>query len=172
MGEIMKEDDVFIGGLLDELNIRFGPSQGRPDTDWFGGIDEMVQLQKEFELFRANRTFRDSVAVLNIGGVWNARVRNRWLRLLQWLTRVGSNIAGKTGDQAIAEALIANLAATPPMPVYFTAHYSADSDEDQVRITRGATPLIYMAQRFLTVSIPMRPRTSRKRPPSAPRKGG
>jgi hypothetical protein len=69
MGEIMKEDDVYIGGLLDELNIRFGPTQGGARTEWFGGIDEMARLQREFELFKQGRSFRDSVAVLNIGGV-------------------------------------------------------------------------------------------------------
>jgi hypothetical protein len=170
MGEIMKEDDVYIGGLLDDLNIRFGPSQGGPRTEWFGGINEMARLQKEFELFKQGRSFRDSIAVLNIGGVRNARVRNRWLSLLNWLQRVGSNVADKSGDEAIVEALIGNLAGASPEPAYFTAHFSPNAAADKVTITRNDKPLLYMAQSFLTISIPMRPRTAAGPPASGRRR--
>lgn len=161
MGEIMKEDDVYIGGLLDQLNVRFGPSQGGPRTEWFGGIDEMARLQKEFGLFKPGRSFRDSVSVLNIGGVWNARVRHRWLNLLDWLRRVDSNVPGKNGDESIVDAIILDLGTSPPSPIYFTTHNSPDPRADRVMITPDARPLFYIDQPFLTVSIPMRPRATR-----------
>ena len=50
MGRIMKEDDIFISGLFDLMNIRFGPSQGEDEA--YGGIPEMKELQKEFQIFR------------------------------------------------------------------------------------------------------------------------
>jgi hypothetical protein len=164
MGEIMAEDDIYIGGLLDQLNVRFGPSQGERDTEWFGGINEMAGLQSEFDLFKQGRSFRDSAAVLNIGGEWNARVRNRWLKLLNWLSLVGSNVPGRTGDEAIVDTIIENLGRSPPSPIYFAAHYSPDSASDQVTITHGATPLFYIATVFITISIPMRPKGT---PPAA-----
>ena len=78
MGWYMKEDDIYIGSLLDEMNIRFAPSQGKEDL--FGGIDEMVSLQKEFKIFKKGRSFKTSLSVLNIGARGN-QVKNRWQSL-------------------------------------------------------------------------------------------
>ncbi|MBK6294390.1 MAG: hypothetical protein IPF55_08785 [Rhodoferax sp.] len=69
MGWYMKEDDIYIGSLLDEMNVRFAPSQGKEDL--FGGIDEMVALQKEFKIFKKGRSFKTSLSVLNIGARGN-----------------------------------------------------------------------------------------------------
>ena len=58
MGLFMKEHDIYIGTMLDELNLRFAPSQGKDSH--FGGILEMVDLHKEFKLFKKGRTFKMS----------------------------------------------------------------------------------------------------------------
>ena len=53
MGWFMKEHDIYIGSMLDELNLRFAPSQGLATHQ--GGIDEMVALQKEFKILKKER---------------------------------------------------------------------------------------------------------------------
>jgi len=100
MGAYMLEDDIYIGTFLDLFNLRFAPTPFAP-AELFGGIEEVIKLQKEFEIFRPGRQFSTSAALLGIGGLYNARAKNRWIRLLE-------NLPDK-GDQAIADAILANL---------------------------------------------------------------
>jgi hypothetical protein len=153
MGVFMKEDDTYIASMLDLLNLRFGPTQGI--GEYFGGIEEMVELQKEFKVFKPGRSFRDSAAVLNLGGFWNARAKNRWLLLLERLAEVGSNINGKNGSDAIVSALIDNLAAEKRLPVHFKAHEAGPKAEASVLIGLEKRPIFYDYQDYLTVSLPM-----------------
>ena len=46
MGYFMKEHDIYVGSLQEKLNLRFAPSLGTKELH--GGLDEMVELQKEF----------------------------------------------------------------------------------------------------------------------------
>ena len=48
MGFFMREHDIFIGSLLEQLNLRFAPEPVTPDSNdnLAGGIREMVELQK------------------------------------------------------------------------------------------------------------------------------
>jgi hypothetical protein len=98
MGLFMKEHDIYIGTMLDELNLRFAPSQGKDSH--FGGILEMADLQKEFKLFKKGRSFKMSCAALNLGAR-NNEVKNLWQNLLGNLYRHGSNKKGLDGDAAI-----------------------------------------------------------------------
>ena len=157
MGLLMKEDDIFISNLLDGLNLRFA-STNDPDPEYYGGITEMVALQKEFDIFKAGRSFRDSVAVLNVCGQYNPRARNRWYSLLADLRTYPSNVAGRNGDEAIVHALIAHLALAKPLPVHFTAHDSREPDARRVMVGHLPYPVFYMAQEYLTISLPMKPR--------------
>lgn len=150
MGWFMKEHDIYIGSMLDELNLRFAPSQGLATL--YGGIDEMVALQTEFKILKKGRSFRTSVAALNLGAR-NNDVKNRWLDLLGALSKHESNIAKQDGDSAIVNALVKNLAAKAPLPVYFTSHPMQENA--QVKITDKCRPLHYMEQDYLTVSLPM-----------------
>jgi hypothetical protein len=161
MGRRMMEDDIYIGSLFDLLNLRFAPSQG-PGPDNFGGIDEMAALQKEFQIFKRSRSFRDSAAIMNLGGFWNARAKNRWHRLLDDLKEYDSNQRGKNGNDAIVSALIKNLESADPLPVYFKAHDSRIAGERQVFVSRERRPLFYIEQDFLTISLPMMPRPKAK----------
>ena len=157
MGVYMKEDDLYISSMLDLLNLRFGPTQGLAED--LGGIDEMVMLQKEFKVFKRGRSFRDSAAVLGLGGFWNMRAKNRWFLLLERLGDVASNIKGRNGNDAIVEALVANLAAKKPLPVHFKAHDAGVTKADaQVLIGLEPRPLFYDARDYLTVSLPMKAR--------------
>ena len=150
MGWFMKEDDIFIGSMLDELNLRFAPSQGL--ATHYGGIDEMVALQKEFKILKKGRAFKTSVAALNVCAR-NNQLKNRWLELLGAVAKHPSNVAKLDGDAAIVSALVKNLAAKAPLPVYFTSHPLQENP--QVIITDKCRPLHYMEQDYLTVSLPM-----------------
>lgn len=153
MGNLMKDDDTYIPSMLDLLNLRFAPGTERGITS---SLREMVCLQKEFQIFQVNRSFRDSAAILNLGGLWNPRVRTRWYALLDWIGKKGSNIPGKNGNQAIVEVLIANLGSRAPKPVYFMAH--PEKDDKRVLITSSSQPIFYITDDYITISFPMRPK--------------
>ncbi len=167
MGRMMKEDDIFIDSLFDLLNLRFGPTEFGADN--FGGIVEMAALQKEFQIFKRGRSFRDSAAIMNLGGFWNARAKNRWYSLLADLKNYDSNIPKQNGNDAIVNALIKNLASEPPLPVYFKAHDSRGEGERRVIVGAEPHPLFYIDREYLTVSLPMKPRpvSLRRRKPKA-----
>jgi hypothetical protein len=152
MGWFMQEHDIYIGSILEELNLRFAPSQGKAGHE--GGIEEMVDLQKEFKIFKKGRPFRTSVALFNLGG--NNDVKNRWLALLGALKKHPSNVKGKNGDEAIVETLVKNLASKKPLPVYFTSHSMVGGgDAAQVKISHGERAVHYLEQDYLTISLPM-----------------
>ena len=169
MGSGMMWYDNFIPGLFDLLNLRFAPPpQPTPPEEWVGGIEEMAALQREFQVFREGRSFRDSAALLNVGGFWNWGARKKWYDLLSFYGQCESDVAGQNGDERIVGALIANLALERPWPVYFTAHEWAEPPQvrligdpgNQRTLTR---PLFYMRQLYLVVSVPMRPQQPQRR---------
>ena len=150
MGFFMREDDTYISSLIDLFNLRFAPVPFSRDLDresLYGGIEEMAQLQEHFRIFRNDRPFSESAAVLGLGGLYSARAKNRWFTLLRHLP--------DNGDQQIADALVANLNKKPPLPCYMRAH-DAKSDS-RVIITEGR-PLFYLEQDYLIFSLPMAPR--------------
>lgn len=154
MGTFMKEHDIYVGSLQEKLNLRFAPTLGAKDQ--FGGLEEMVALQKEFEIFKEGRRFETSISVLNLTGLSNHDVKNRFHRYLASLRRAKSNIPGQNGDVAIVKALVRNLAAKKPLPVYFELHDLNDGkDANKVIITDKARPLFYMKQDYLVVSLPL-----------------
>lgn len=153
MGYFMKEHDIYIGSMLDELNLRFAPPQGK-DTH-HGGIEEMVALQKEFKIFKKGRSFKTSVAALNLGAR-NNEVKNRWYDLLGALAKHDSNRPKQNGDVAIVNAIIKNLASKAPLPVYFVSHDMRGGKENaQVKIMDKSRPVHYLEQDYLTISLPM-----------------
>ncbi|MDO8375098.1 MAG: hypothetical protein Q7T39_24470 [Polaromonas sp.] len=155
MGFFMKEHDIHVGSLLDQLNVRFGPTPDKKTH--FGGIDEMVALQKEFKIFKKGRSFKNSVAVLNIGAS-NAEARNRLYDYFTNLSKHDSNVAGQNGDVAIVNAMVRNLASKSPAPVYFTFHdMRAEKGNTRVLITEKDRPVPYFDRDYLTISLPTLP---------------
>ncbi len=153
MGWFMQEHDIYIGSMLDELNRRFAPSQGK--ASHFGGIEEMVELQKEFRIFKKGRSFKTSIGAFNLGAR-NNEVKKRWLNLVAALARHPSNVRGRNGDEAIVAALIKNLAAKQPLPVFFTSHDMSGPEENkQVMVLDKHRPVHYLEQDYLTISLPM-----------------
>lgn len=162
MGYFMKENDIYIGTMLDELNLRFAPSQGK-DTH-FGGVQEMVALQTEFKIFKKGRSFKTSCAALNLGAR-NNEVKNLWLSLLGNLNRHESNSKNLDGDAAIVSAVIKNLASKNPLPIYFTSHdMRGPKENSQVKITDPSRPVHYLEQDYMTISLPMQPISAAKNP--------
>jgi len=154
MGMYSKGHDIYVGSLQQQLNLRFAPPMGTKET--FGGLDEMVALQKEFEIFKEGRRFRTSVAVLNLVGAANHETKNRFFKYLDSLRGMKSNIAGQSGDVAIVKALVRNLSAKKPLPVYFTPHdMNASKEANRVIVTDKARPLFYMDQDYLVISLPL-----------------
>lgn len=165
MGFFMKHNDILIGSMLDQLNVRFAPPQGKEKS--FGGIEEMAALQKEFKIFKKGRPFSLSVSVLNLAA-YNNDAKNHWHDLLKNLGKHKSNRASLNGDQAIVAALIKNLASKKPLPVYFVSHDMRESKENErVLITDKARPLFYIPSDYLVISIPMKPFEAGAKPPRA-----
>ena len=156
MGYFMQEHDVYVGTLLDDLNLRFAPPHGAKEH--FGGIEEMAELQKEFQIFKAGRAFATSAAALHLGGGANHEAKNRFYTYLRHLRRVPSNVKGKTGDAAIVAALLKNLESKKPLPVYFGHHdMRGDGAAKGVIIKDKARPLFYMDRDYLWISFPGQP---------------
>ena len=161
MGMLYMEDDIYIGSQLDLLNIRFAPPQGVPNQNetspMFGGIEEMVALQKEFQIFKVGRSFRTSVSVLNVGGFWNLPLKNKLYRYLDTLSSRKASVSGKVsrknGNDSLVDAMIKNLESKKgALPVYFLANKS------KIVTIETSRPLSYLNQDYLTVSFPMWPR--------------
>jgi len=150
MGFFLKEDDIYITSLIDLFNVRFAPVPESTELNYeslYGGINEMAALQAQFSIFRTDRPFSDSAAVLGLGGLYNHRAKNRWFKLLKNLPN--------NGDQQIANALVDNFGKAPPLPCFMRAHDV--KTEPNVTITTDQ-PLFYLQQKYLVISLPMAPR--------------
>jgi hypothetical protein len=168
MGYFMKHNDILIGSMLDQLNLRFAPPQGREKS--YGGIEEMAALQKEFQIFKKGRPFATSVAVLNLAA-YNNDARNHWHDLLSSLGQHKSNRGKLNGDKAIVDALAQDLAAKKPAPVYFTSHDMREGGEkNKVLITEKGRPVFYIERDYLVISLPMKPWADDAKPKPPPPK--
>ena len=153
MGDFLKEHDIYVESFATQLNLRFAPPQGL--RTHHGGIEELAELQKEFKIFKKGRSFRTSVAVLNIGGGSGNDVKNRLYEYFDNLKRHESNVAGKNGDEAIVDALVKNFAARKPLPVFFKYHdMRGDQGDKKMLITPRARPISYIDQEYLVLSFP------------------
>lgn len=159
MGALVGDDDIYIGSFFDIFNLRFGAEQ-QDKGFTSGGISEIAHLQSEFQIFRAGVPFFESAKLLGLGGLQNNRAKNRWFQLLRWLQKVPSDVAGETGDQRIVNALIKNFApGGAKLPCFMKAHDSRDAKGYglKVMVIVGDTPIFYINQPYLTISLPMAP---------------
>lgn len=162
MGYFMKDHDIYAGTMLDELNLRFAPSQGKESH--YGSVEEMVALQKEFKLFKKGRALKISCAALNLAAR-NNELKNLWLKYLGNLHKHESSLKGLDGDQAIVAAIVKNLAAAKALSIFFTSHdMRGDKANSQVKITGISQPIHYLEQDYLTISLPMQPISAAKKP--------
>jgi len=157
MGSLVGDDDLYIGSFFELFNLRFGIEQKEAEFA-FGGITEMAALQAEFEIFKAGRPFVESARLLGLGGLQNNRAKNRWFKLLTWLQTIPSDTA-ETGDKRIVNALIANFGpGGATLPCFMKAHDSRTGYGLKVVVLNGDTPIFYITQPYLTISLPMAPK--------------
>ena len=167
MGALVGEDDVYIGSLFELFNLRFGVEQEEAELV-AGGITEIKLLQEEFEIFKKGQKFVDSARLLGLGGLHNNRAKNRWFKLLTWLSTIPSDKAGESGDERIVNALIKNFASSKPQPCFMKAHDSRDKNGYGLKVVviESDNPIFYIERPYLTISLPMAPKV-----PPADKKG-
>lgn len=154
MGDLLKEHDIHVETFTHQMNMRFAPPAALKTHH--GGIEELVELQKEFKVFKKGRRLSKSMAVLGIGSMAGNGPKNVLYGYFDSLARLGSNdAAGLNGEEAIVSALLKNFASKKPQPVYFKIHDMAAPHGDmRVLVTPKARPLSYFNHDFVVVSLP------------------
>ena len=139
--------DINVAGLLEQLNLRFGPNQA---------ITEMLVLQREFNVFSREHSLEHSFGLLNVAPSNHWGHRRGWYKYLSSLTQYPSDREGENGHDRVISALREHLEKEEPIPVHFTSH---DSNSDKrVKVSdRPERALPYSTQEFLVVSLPMTP---------------
>lgn len=171
MGMIIAPHEIYFGTFLSRFNDRFGPSAPGQRSVWnSGGIVEIAALQKEFEIFRKGRPFRDSAAVLGLTGHFGGPAKDRWLEYLAKLPDMDSDKEGVKGDPRIVDALIDNLERDNPLPCYMQAYDGRTREPGLVIITEESPVFFLESVTFLTISLPMRPEAPKRS--ARPRTGG
>lgn len=160
MGAIMKEDDCYIGGLLELMNLRFGIAELFDES--LGGIKEMAVLQKEFNIFQEGRALSACFGLLNLGGFWNARTKQRWFQLIDALSSSASKGEKLNDHDRLMNIFIDNLNNPSPLPMYFEAHDAGGQRGPALYVTEQDHGPFYITSRHILVSIPMKPRQQRK----------
>ena len=78
-------------------------------------LPEMIALQKEFKVFSAKHSLRQSFALLGIVPA-DAAERKGWYRFLDFLNKYKSDLPNVTGHDRMVKAIQKNLEATAPLP--------------------------------------------------------
>jgi|SRR5215831_18660518 len=136
--------DTSTADVLFQLNNRFGP--GAP-------LDEMVTIQKEFQVFSERYSLKQAFRLLHIVPA-DFTERRFWFVFLEALKNYVSDQEGISGHDRIVRAYQENLESARPLPVHTTTHRLAD--DRRVMVTQGH-PIIYEPQEYLTISIPTKP---------------
>ncbi|QPF83481.1 hypothetical protein IC762_27820 [Bradyrhizobium genosp. L] len=131
--------------VLELLNKRFGPA----------GIAEMVELQKEFDIFSPKHPLEQSFKLIGIEPSDRAE-RQRWYTFLGTLKDYPSDVANVSGYNRVIQAFRHALTQGSLLPVFVGVH--AMKDNAQVTFaSEGGTPLIYSTQPYRVLSIPTKP---------------
>jgi len=138
--------DITTADMLFQLNSRF--ASGSP-------LSEMVQIQKEFQVFSDKYSLQQAYRILHIVPA-DFRQRRLWFSFLDRLkTNYTSDQKGVSGHDRIRSAYQENLESKKPVPVHMTTHLAGQ--DPRVKVTRGR-PIIYEKQTYLVISIPTVPR--------------
>lgn len=147
MGGMIKDSTTL--EVLVHLNKRF-------DAD---SLPEMVELQKEFEVFSNKHSLQQAFSLLGIVPAdWSER--RRWYKFLEYLKTYPSDLANVNGHDRVVKAFKQSLEDEKPMPVSIVCHSAAD--DPRVTVTKGR-PVIFTLDTHVIVSIPTTPgREARK----------
>jgi hypothetical protein len=143
MGGIVKRQKT-PGEVLHHLNTRFAP--GEP-------LQEMVQIQKEFQVFSSKNSLQQSYRLLNVGPI-DYTERPGYYRYLERMKQVPSDMTGVNGHDRIVKARQENLESSSPLPMFNKTHKG--SDDKRVTVTRGK-PIPHEDQEYLIISTPTVP---------------
>jgi hypothetical protein len=140
MGEFVKRPQT-TGEVLHNLNKRFAPGES---------LQEMVQLQKEFQVFSSKYSLQQSHRLLSVGPADHSE-RPGVYRALERLKRLPSDLDGVNGHDRIIKARQENLESNAPLPMFTKTHKG--SDDKRVVVTRGK-PIPHEDQEYLIISTP------------------
>jgi hypothetical protein len=143
MGNLVKQQ-LTPHEILHKVNTRFAP--GAP-------IQEMAQIQKEFQVFSPKNSLQQACRVLNLGPTDHGE-RALYFKYLDRLKRVPSDLPGVNGHDRIVKARQENLESSAPLPMYNKTHRAAD--DQRVTVTRGK-PIPHEEQEYIVISIPSVP---------------
>ncbi|WP_083742317.1 hypothetical protein [Bradyrhizobium mercantei] len=143
MGAFIKDETT--RDVLDLLNKRFGPD----------GIKEMVELQKEFDIFSADHPLEQSFKLIGIEPSDRAE-RQRWYAFLGKLKKYPSDMANVNGYDRVIQAFRQALTQGSALPVHVGVH-TMKGNPQVTFSSEGSSPLIYSTQSFRVLSIPTKP---------------
>ena len=136
--------------VLSKLNKRFGPDD----------IEEMVALQKEFNIFTSDHLLEDSFKLLDIVPC-DRLERDRWFKFLGMLKDYESDLPDVNGYNRVILAFEQALTVTPhipprpALPVFVDVH--AMAKDPRVTFLLEGFPLIFSVQPYRILSIPTKP---------------
>ncbi len=141
MGSMIKDSTTL--EILVQLNKRF-------DAD---ALQEMVMLQKEFEVFSSKHTLHHSFALLGIVPA-DCSERKRWYKFLDYLKTYPSDLPNVNGHDRVVKAFKDDLEAENPLPISIRCHSAAE--EPEVTVANGR-PVVFSLETHVIVSIPTTP---------------
>lgn len=155
MGAMIKDSTTL--EILVQLNKRF-------DTE---SLPEMIELQKEFEVFSNKRSLQQAFALLGIVPTdWSER--KRWYKFLDYLKTYPSDLPDVNGHDRVMQAFEDGLSIEKPIPISIKCHSAAD--DPRVTVAKGR-PVVFTLETHLIVSIPTTPgREVRKQAAEAAKK--
>jgi hypothetical protein len=135
--------DTTTSDMVYLLNKRFG----------IEGILEMVELQKEFQVFSADHSLQHTFGLLGITPC-NPFERERWYKFLELLRTYPSDLPKVNGHDRVIKAYKDNLEGELILSVFIDLHLK--EDDARVTVSEGQ-PIIYSLQTYLVISIPVTP---------------
>jgi hypothetical protein len=135
--------DTTTSDMVYLLNKRFG----------IDGILEMVELQKEFQVFSADHSLQHTFGLLGITPS-NPFERERWYKFLELLRTYPSDLPKVNGHDRVIKAYKDNLEGELIRSVFIDLHLK--EDDARVTVSEGQ-PIIYSLQTYLVISIPVTP---------------
>jgi hypothetical protein len=141
MGSMIKDSTTL--EILVQLNKRFDAES----------LPEMVELQKEFEVFSSRHSLQHSFALLGIVPTDWAE-RKRWYKFLEYLKTYPSDLTNVNGHDRVVKAFKDGLEIAKPIPISIKCHSAAE--DSRVFVEEGR-PVVFTIETHLIVSIPTTP---------------
>jgi hypothetical protein len=153
----MAIQDTTTSDMVYLLNKRFG----------IDGILEMIELQKEFQVFSPDHSLQHTFGLLGITPC-NPFERERWFKFLETLKSYPSDLPKVNGHDRVVKAYQDNLEGEITFAVFIDLHLK--EKDARVTVSQGQ-PIIYSLQTYLVISIPVTPaRVARKQAAETARK--